>query len=197
MSDAADATLTFERHRRDLERFAYRMTGTLADAQDIVQDAYMKWQQAAPGSIENPRAWLMTVCSNLALNRWQSARHRREQYVGVWLPEPWIEDRSADPAQQVETDDTISVAFMLALERLSAPERAAFLLREAFDYRFAEIAAILGRSEAACRQLATRARVRLRESRPRFHASASEHPVSWRPPFRPQKVKTWLPYRRC
>lgn len=175
MNATAENTKLFEQHRRELERFAYRMTGTLADAQDLVQDTYVKWRTVDAASVGDVRSWLLTVCSRLAINRWKSARQRRESYVGVWLPEPLVDDSVADPSRQAEVDDSVSVAFMLALEVLSAPERAVFLLYEVFDYSFAEIAKILDRTEPACRQLASRARTRLREARPSFRSTTDEH----------------------
>jgi len=163
----------FEEHRRLLEGIAYRMLGTLADAQDVVQDTYLKWSRADISEMENPRAWLVTVCTRLALDQLKSARVRRETYVGPWLPEPFLEE--PPPDVRLRTDETVSLALMLALEKLSPAERAAFLLHEVFGYSFEEVAAILKKSEVACRKLASRARAAVQAGRPRFRATAEEH----------------------
>lgn len=165
----------FERNRRLLEGVAYRMLGTLADARDVVQDTYLKWSEADVEEVRDARAWLVTVCSRLALNTLQSARVRREEYVGMWLPEPLPDDRAWDPAAQSELDETVSIALMLALETLTPPERAAFLLHEVFGFTFDEVGEILGRTSAACRKLASRARIAVRNARPRYTASPAEH----------------------
>ena len=165
----------FEEHRPLLEGLAYRMLGTRTDAQDVVQDTYLKWRHSDMKEIRNARSWLVTVCSRLAMDAMKSARMRRESYYGVWLPEPFVDDRAASPADRLEIDDTVSVALMLSLEQLSPPERATFLLYEVFDYSFEEIATILGKSTVACRQLASRARARVKAAKPRFHVSADEH----------------------
>lgn len=165
----------FEEHRSLLEGLAYRMLGTRADARDVVQDTYLKWSEADEREIRNARAWLVTVCTRLAMDVMKSARVRRETYVGTWLPEPFVDERAPDPAAQAQVDDTVSVALMLALEKLSPAERAAFLLHEVFGYRFDEVATILGKTEAACRKLASRARVSVHSAKPRFQASAEEH----------------------
>ncbi|WP_084544305.1 RNA polymerase sigma-70 factor [Chroogloeocystis siderophila] len=170
-----ERTLIFEQNRQTLEGIAYRMLGDLSDARDVVQETYLKWREVDFSSLHSPRAWLITVCSRTALNQLQSARTRRELYVGTWLPEPYLDKLSQDPSAQVELDDTVSVALLLALERLSPPERAAFLLHDVFDLSFGEIASILGKSNASCRQLATRARRRVQEQRPRFHTTPEEH----------------------
>lgn len=170
-----EKTILFEGNRRLLEGLAYRMLGTLADAQDVVQETYLKWRDTDLATIENARAWLVTVCSRLSLNLLNSARARRESYVGPWLPEPYLDDRAVDPAERARVDDSVSVALMLALENLSPAERAAFLLNEIFDYSFDEIAAILGKSSAACRKLASRARTSLKAEKPRFSATPDEH----------------------
>ncbi len=165
----------FERHRGTLEGIAYRMLGTLDEARDVVQDTYLKFDQADLGQLQNPRAWLITVCSRLALNQLRSARARRELYVGEWLPEPFPEPVDTDPGSRVELDETISVALLMALEKLTPVERAAFLLHDVFDLSFEEVATALKRTNASCRQLASRARKRVRESKPRFKSSPEEH----------------------
>jgi len=152
----------FEPHRAFLVRLAYRMLGSVAEAEDIVQDAFLRWQEAASDDIVEPRAYLARIVSRLCLDRMKSAQARRETYVGTWLPEPVIEP----PAETLAND--VSVALLLALERLSPLERAAFLLHDVFDMDYAVIAGTLERSEAACRQLAARAREHVRTERPRF-----------------------------
>jgi len=166
------AAESFEPHRRRLTGLAYRMLGSLADAQDTVQDAFLRWQSTDRSDVENPGAWLTRVVTRLALDQLKSARARRETYVGPWLPEPIVEDLAVDSIESHAQD--LSFAMMLALERLSPLERAAFLLHDVFDVPFAEVAGTLGRSEAACRQLAARARSQIRKGRPRFRASEAE-----------------------
>jgi RNA polymerase sigma-70 factor, ECF subfamily len=155
---------------------AYRMLGSVAEAEDVVQDAFLREQRArAEGvEIESRRAWLTTVVSRLAVDQLRSARHRREQYVGPWLPEPLLIDPEPGPAQAAELADSLSLAFLVMLETLSPLERAVFVLREVFDYGYAEIGEILGRSEESCRQLATRARRHVEERRPRYEVSQRE-----------------------
>ncbi|GAT31679.1 RNA polymerase sigma-70 factor, ECF subfamily [Terrimicrobium sacchariphilum] len=163
----------FEEHRRMLEGLAYRMTGELAEAQDIVQETWLRWHRAESDTIREPRSWLTAVCTRLAIDRSKSARVRRETYVGEWLPEPLVEEPGPDDRLQIE--DSVSIALMLALEKLSPAERAAFILHETFGYRMDEVAAILDKSEEACRKLASRARTALRVEKPRFHARPEEH----------------------
>ena len=155
----------FEHHRQFLLGIAYRMLGSISDADDIVQSAYLRWATASTTDVANPRAYLARVVSRLCLDRMKSAATRREHYVGTWLPEPVVE-----PADAVIGDD-LSVALLLTLERLSPLERAAFLLHDVFDMDYAEIAETLGRTEIACRQLAARGRQRVRDERPRFKPS--------------------------
>ncbi len=168
----------FERHRRTLEGLAYRMLGTLAEARDVVQETYLKWHEVDVSELNSPRAWLITVCSRIALNQLQSARKQREIYIGEWLPEPFPDVPaydSGDPAVQAEINDTVSVALLLALEKLSPMERAVFLLHDIFELGFDEVAQALGKTGANCRQLATRARKRIRENRPRFVTTPEDH----------------------
>jgi RNA polymerase sigma-70 factor (ECF subfamily) len=157
-------TAEFEQHRPFLVGLAYRMVGSVADAEDIVQDAFLRWREADPSTVEHPRAYLARVVSRLCLDRMKSATARRERYVGMWLPEPHV----AEPTAPLAED--LSVALLLTLERLSPLERAAFLLHDVFDMDYADIASALERSEAACRQLAARAREHVRAARPRFPA---------------------------
>lgn len=159
---------TFEQERSRLFGIAYRMTGSVADAEDIVQDA---WIRAAPvESVDNPAAWLTTVTSRLALDRLKAAQRRREQYVGPWLAEPILTDR--DPAHIVELDESVTLGFLHVLERLGPVERAVFLLRDVFGLDYSEVATVVGRSEAACRQISHRARSRVRSAAPRCDLDA-------------------------
>jgi RNA polymerase sigma-70 factor (ECF subfamily) len=156
---------------------AYRMLGTVSDAEDIVQEAYLRYQRALGGGtrVDSPRAYLSAVTTRLAIDHLRSARVRRESYVGQWLPEPLLTDDGAeDPAAHAEQADSLSMAFLLVLERLNPVERAVFLLHDVFGYGYDEVAGIVGKSEANSRQLATRARRHLEESRRRFDASRQE-----------------------
>lgn len=162
----------FESHRRHLARLAYRMLGSVSDAEDVVQDAWLRWREADAGAIDNPRAWLTRVVTRLCLDLMKSARRRRELYVGAWLPEPLVETLAT--ASPVDEELDAPIALMLALERLSALERAAFLLHDIFDMDFAEIARMLDRSEAACRQLASRARQHVKVDMPPRNTVSSE-----------------------
>jgi RNA polymerase sigma-70 factor (ECF subfamily) len=151
---------------------AYRMTGTAGDAEDIVQEAFLRYHGRDEETVvETPRAWLTTVTTRLAIDHLRSARVRREAYVGPWLPEPIATDVADDPGAQAELTDSLSLAFLAVLERLSPVERAVFLLREVFDYGFEEIARIVEKSEANCRQLLVRARRHVDAERPRFPVS--------------------------
>ncbi|WP_439500101.1 sigma-70 family RNA polymerase sigma factor [Bosea sp. (in: a-proteobacteria)] len=154
----------FESHRRFLTRLAYRMLGSVSDAEDIVQDAWLRWHEIDAAEIANPRAYLARTVTRLCLDQMKSARSRREYYVGTWLPEPLVEAIGPAPAADDELDAPI--ALMLALERLSPLERAAFLLHDVFEQDFAEIARAIDRSESACRQLAKRAREHVRIDMP-------------------------------
>jgi RNA polymerase sigma-70 factor, ECF subfamily len=162
-----DPAATFEPHRRRLLGLAYRMLGSMAEAEDAVQEAYLRWHDADRESVKEPRAFLMTTTTRICLDVLKSARMKREEYVGPWLPEPITDTASLAPDAQTELAQDLSVALLLALDRLSPLERAAFLLHDVFDYSFSQVAAALGRSEAACRQLASRARTRVRDARPK------------------------------
>lgn len=151
-------------HRGRLLGLAYRMLGSRADAEDVLQDAYLRY--AGASDVKNSEAFLVTTVTRLCLDRLKSARAKREIYVGPWLPEPVVDADAISPHTATELSDDLSFALMLALERLKPAERAAFLLHDVFDASFAEIAETLGRSEAACRQLATRARKAVRDARP-------------------------------
>ena len=170
-----DPAASFEPHRGRLRGLAYRMLGSMSEADDVVQDAYLRWHRIggkARAQIDSPRAWLSKATTRLCLDRLKSARAQRETYVGPWLPEPVIEaEATADPA---ETAHDLSVAFLLLLERLSPLERAAFLLHDVFEMSFAQVADVLRRDEAACRQLATRARKHIDAGKPRFDATSAD-----------------------
>ena len=157
----------FEHHRPRLFGLAYRMLGTPADAEDVLHDAWLRLHAQDLDALDDPEAWLVTVTTRLALDRLRRARTEREAYVGPWLPEPLVPE-AEQPEATLERGETLTLSFLLLLERLSPDERAAFLLREVFDYSHAEAAAILDITEDACRQRVHRAKVRLREGRPRF-----------------------------
>ncbi len=168
-----DEVQSFESHRRALTGLAYRMLGSRAEAEDVVQDAYLRWHEADHATIEEPRRYLGTVVTRLCLDRMKSARARREVYVGQWLPEPVVDEAlDAETAGGLAHD--LSVALMLVLERLSPLERASFLLHDVFGLDFAEVGRALDRGEAACRQLAARARAHIEDGRPRFPASQED-----------------------
>lgn len=161
-----DAAARFAPLRPRLTRIAYRMLGSVADAEDVVQDAFLRWMGADHDAVREPEAFLRRIVTRLCLDHLKSARVRRETYVGPWLPEPLVEDGDEDP-------DDITLPLMLALERLSPLERAAFLLHDVFGLGFEEVAATIGRDTAACRQLAARARGHVRAARPRYRMDAA------------------------
>ncbi len=175
---STDPSAAFEPYRRRLLGLAYRMLGSMAEAEDAVQEAYLRWHDADRERVEEPQAFLMTATTRICLDVLKSARVRREEYVGPWLPDPIIDTTSLAPDAQTELAEDLSVALLLALDRLSPPERAAFLLHDVFDYSFAQVAVALGKNEAACRQLAVRARSHVRGDR---HAAASSRPSTLDP----------------
>ncbi|QGW84703.1 RNA polymerase sigma-70 factor [Variovorax paradoxus] len=170
-----DATLTFDSHRRRLQGIAYRMLGTVAEAEEVVQDAWLRWHEADKAGFDSAEAWLVTVVTRLSIDRLRAAKVQREHYIGAWMPEPTLTDAPATPEQLLERADNVSVAFLAVLERLAPEARAAFLLREVFDADYEEIARTLGKSEAACRQLVHRAKAQVQEARPRFQVSRETH----------------------
>ncbi len=170
MSDPAES---FERYRRRLIGLAYRMLGSMSDAEDAVQETYLRWHGVDGDKVSDPRAFLMTTTTRICLDLLTSARARREEYVGPWLPEPVLDTAALAPDSRTELAEDLSVALLLTLDRLSALERAAFLLHDVFDFSFGEVATALDRSVAACRQLAARARARVRDARPRGAAVPS------------------------
>ncbi|MFI7130400.1 RNA polymerase sigma-70 factor [Nonomuraea sp. NPDC050153] len=163
---------TFEDHRSLLTGVAYRILGSVADAEDVVQEAWLRWSGVDEATVDDPKAYLIRVTSRLAIDRLRWAKSRRESYVGPWLPEPI--STAPDVAEHAELAETVELALLLVLETLSPLERAVFVLREAFDLPFAEIAEIIGRAEPATRQLARRARDHVRERRPRFDVDREE-----------------------
>ncbi|WP_313207467.1 RNA polymerase sigma-70 factor [Stenotrophomonas sp.] len=169
----------FQTHRPRLMALAYRLLGSRSDAEDVVQDAWLRWSGTDPAAVRDPEAWLVTTTTRLGLDRLRAARRERLDYVGPWLAEPLAIGLEAeplsDPALAHARADEVSVAFLTLLEQLGPEERAAFLLKEAFDHDYREIAALIGHSEANCRQLVHRAKQRLQAGRPRFNADAGQH----------------------
>jgi RNA polymerase sigma-70 factor (ECF subfamily) len=171
----ADRVQTFNRYRGLLFSIAYRMLGSVADAEDMLQETFIRWQRASVEEIHSTRAFLVTVVSRLCINHLQSMRVQREEYVGQWLPEPVVTERNADdPFSLLRVDESISMAFLVLLERLAPVERAVFLLREVFDYDYSAIAQILSKDEANCRKIFSRARQHVAEMQPRFETSSQE-----------------------
>jgi RNA polymerase sigma-70 factor (ECF subfamily) len=174
--DTVDAT-QFEAYRPLMLSIAYRMLGSVTEAEDMVQEAYLRYQATPTDAIVSHKAFLTTIVTRLCLNQLQSARTQREAYIGPWLPEPvltGVDERFA-PLQQAELHESLALAFLVLLEQLTPVERAVFLLREVFDYDYAAIAAIVGKAEAACRQLFSRAKRRIAAGRPRFKPSPQAH----------------------
>lgn len=164
----------FEAHRPRLFSLAYRLLGSATEAEDAVQDAYLRWHGAEPGQVVAPAPWLAKVLTNLCLNRLTSARAQREEYVGPWLPEPVRTDGGAlGPMETAEQRDAVSLAVLVMMERLTPPERAAVVLRDAFDYSHRDIAGVLDCSEVNARQLYRRAKQHLTDGRPRFASSST------------------------
>jgi RNA polymerase sigma-70 factor, ECF subfamily len=169
---------SFESYRPYLFAIAYRMLGSAMDAEDMVQETYLRYQTTLPETIRSLKAFLTTILTRLCMDQLHLARRTREVYVGPWLPEPILTattPESDDPEKRVETEESISLAFLVLLEQLQPFERAVFLLREVFEYEFVEIATMLGKSEAACRRSFSRAKKHLSEHRPRFPASPQTH----------------------
>ena len=174
LDDAGPAYL-FERHRARLFGLAYRMLGTRADAEDVVQDAWLRWHRVDRASLQSAEAWLITVVTRLAIDRLRSAKTEREAYAGWWLPEPLVTVDAPSPEAAAALADELSLALLWMLERLSPEERAAFLLRQVFDHDYGEIARLLDKSEAACRQMVHRAGERVQQGRARFEVSHEAH----------------------
>ena len=170
-----DATLTFDSHRRRLQGIAYRMLGSVAEAEEVVQDAWLRWHEADKAGFDSAEAWLVTVVTRLSIARLRAAKVQREHYIGAWMPEPTLTESPDTPEESLERADNISVAFLAVLERLAPEARAAFLMREVFDADYEEVARTLGKSEAACRQLVHRAKAQVLEARPRYQVSRETH----------------------
>jgi RNA polymerase sigma-70 factor (ECF subfamily) len=164
----------FNQHRDLLFSIAYRMLGSVADTEDILQDTFIRWRQTPDVEIKSPRAYLVTILTRLCLNYLESAQVRRQEYYGQWLPEPLLTDTSDPISTSLEVPESLSMAFLVLLERLTPMERGVFLLREVFDYDYAEVAQILGQTEANCRQVLRRARLHVAENRPRFDTSLEQ-----------------------
>jgi RNA polymerase sigma-70 factor, ECF subfamily len=169
-----DVDLAFEEHRPALTRLAYRMLGSLADADDVLQEAYLRWAREDREAVGSPKSYLYAMVTNLCIDHQRARDARRERYVGPWLPEPVVEPAETRPTDRAEIAESVSLAFLVLLESLSPVERAAYLLRRVFDYAYEEIAELLGKSEANCRQLVSRAEASIDERRPRFEPDPSD-----------------------
>jgi len=174
MSSTETRADIFTSTRPLLFSIAYRMLGSVMEAEDLVQEAFVRWLEAPEAEVRAPRAYLATIVSRLAINQLQSARSKRETYVGQWLPEPLVTEHAPDPSEPIELAESLSMAFLLMLERLSPIERAVLLLHDVFDFDYAEIATILEKSEVNCRQLLTRAKKHLGETRARFDVDPAQ-----------------------
>lgn len=169
-----DPTTIFDGYRAYLFAIAYRMLGSVMDAEDMVQETYLRWQQTEVDDVQSPKSFLAAIITRLCIDYLRSARVKRESYVGNWLPEPYLMDSGQSGETMAALSDSLSMAFLVLLESLAPTERAAFLLHDVFDYDYAEIAEILEKSPANCRQMVSRARQRLHHGRPRFQATAEE-----------------------
>src|SRR6185295_1272034 len=165
----------FQANRPALFGVAYRMLGSATDAEDVLQDAWLRFSSAGPANLRSAKAYLTTIVTRLCLDRLKSARATREEYVGPWLPEPVATDDRREPERSLAQAESVTLAFMVLLETLSPEERAVFLLREVFDYEYDEIAGMLEMTTANCRQLFHRAKARLAERKPRFRATLDEN----------------------
>lgn len=170
-----DPTHRFARLRPRLQGIAYRMLGSVAEAEEVVQDAWLRWHDAQADPPDNGEAWLVTVTTRLAIDRLRATKVAREHYSGMWLPEPLLTESADSPQDLLERADDLSVAFLMLLERLSPEARAAFLLREVFDVDYPEVARMVGKAEPACRQLVSRAKKQLTEERPRYRVTPDTH----------------------
>lgn len=168
-------THSFNQLRSRLQKIAYRMLGSVAEAEDVVQDVWLRWNAATPQSIANVEAWLVSVTTRLSIDRLRAAKTQREHYTGIWLPEPQMSEVPATPEEINERADDVSMAYLILLERLTPEARAAFLLHEVFDADYAQIAEAIGKTQAACRQLVSRAKAQLRDDRPRFTVPPETH----------------------
>jgi RNA polymerase sigma-70 factor, ECF subfamily len=165
---------TFNNYRPLLFAIAYRMLGTVTDAEDMVQETFLRWQQTANETVRSAKTYLATITTRLCIDHLRSARVRREQYVGTWLPEPMLTQQSDNSTDLMELADSLSMAFLAVLERLSPIERAVFLLRDVFEYDYDEISPIVGKSPSNCRQIFRRAKQHIADQRPRFPVSQTQ-----------------------
>jgi RNA polymerase sigma-70 factor, ECF subfamily len=175
--NTTNTTELVKRERGRLFGIAYRLMGTVSDAEDAVQETFLRWEQADQGAIEKPVGWLTTVITRYCLDQLRAAYRQRETYVGTWLPEPLVSVEGAvaeDPAAQVTMDESVSLAMLVVLETLSPAERAVFVLHDVFGLEFEEVGAMVGRTPIACRQMAARARRHVRDRRPRFDPDAAQ-----------------------
>jgi len=170
-----DHARTFEQFRTRLQGIAYRMLGSVAEAEDVVQDAWLRWHEAVRSDIVSTEAWLVSVTTRLSIDCLRAAKTQREHYQGMWLPEPALSTPPATPEEALARADDVSLAYLTLLEKLGPEARAAFLLREVFDTDYAQISQILDKSQSACRQLVSRARSQLREEQPRFSVDQETH----------------------
>jgi RNA polymerase sigma-70 factor, ECF subfamily len=170
-SDMPDRNAQFELHRARITALAYRMMGSVSEAEDSIQEAYLRWAQTDVNEIRSPEAWLLSVTTRICIDRLRKLATERAAYKGQWLPEPMVGDLEGRPDRCLERASDLSMAFLIVLERLSPEERAVFILHDVFDSGFSEIASVLHKSEAACRQMARRARARIRQDKPRFQVS--------------------------
>ena len=164
----------FEQYRSQLIGVAYRILGCIEDAQDAVQETWIRWQEQEQAKVNNVRSWLIKVCSRVALDKLKLVSRKRESYVGPWLPEPWLIDEN-DPSQKSSIDESVSIGLLLIMETLSPIERASFLLHDVFDVSFKEIANTLEKDEALCRKAASRARKKIRDSKPKKQSTLQKH----------------------
>jgi RNA polymerase sigma-70 factor (TIGR02957 family) len=174
-SPSDDPTRHFARLRPRLQGIAYRMLGSVAEAEEVVQDVWLRWHDAQAEPPDNGEAWLVTVTTRLAIDRLRAAKVQREHYTGLWLPEPLLTDVADSPQDMLERADDLSMAFLALLERLSPEARAAFLLREVFDVDYPDVARMVGKAEPACRQLVSRAKKQLADERPRYRVAPDAH----------------------
>lgn len=175
MAEAETKVDIFDQYRTRLFGIAYRMLGTRADAEDVLQEAYIRWHKTDEAEIETPEAWLTTVVTRLSIDRLRKLAADRESYIGPWLPEPLIVDPARSPHENAEMSSDLSVAFMVMLERLAPAERAVLLLRDVFDFEYPAIAGVIGKTETAVRQMISRARSRVRDGKQRFQADRQTH----------------------
>lgn len=174
-SPASSLLAVFQEQRSTLFGIAYRMLGSVAEAEDMIQDTYLRWQRQNPADIQSPRAWLTSTITRLCIDQLRSARHKREEYVGVWLPEPLIQSTSDQADTMSALSDSLSTAFLILLETLGPDERAIYLLHEVFEYDYDEISSIVDKSAAACRQTVHRARERISLRKNRFPSDPKQH----------------------